>query len=178
MSLDGVQRHPPEHVTVPLGFGVQTAAPTTLEYLPVGQSMHTELPLEVLYVPAGHASHPGRALPVKPALQSQALNAVLKMELAGQDEHSEVPLKILYVPDSQFMHALDPAAAEYAPAGQSVHTELPFEVLYVPVGHALQPKTGHKPSIPATVTVLIISISNTWEMCRYRPVSGVGHVTV
>jgi len=78
-----------------------------------------ELPLEVLYVPAGQDEHNGQ-LPVKPGLQPQDSSAVLEtgeVELPGQDEHADVPpLTVLYFPDSQFVHALDPAAAEYEPA--------------------------------------------------------------
>jgi len=61
----------------------------------------------------------GFQLPVKPAIQIQDSSAVLEtgeVELAGQDEHNDVPLEVLYFPDSQFVHALDPAAAEYEPA--------------------------------------------------------------
>ena len=67
---------------------------------------------------------------------------------------------------------------KYAPAGHSTHKELPLEFLYVPAGHALQPRTGQTPSSPATVTSFIAIELNSCEMCRYRPVSGVGHVTV
>ena len=180
---------PPVSEYEPVGHCAHTAI-ASLEYVPAGQLEHTELPLEVLYVPAGHALHPrtgqlrnghGAQVPVKPALQIQDPNAVLEtgeVELAGQDEHADVPLEFVYFPDSQFVHALDPAAAEYSPAGQLEHTELPLEVLYVPAGHALHPRTGQTPSIPATLTSLIRSISDDWEMCRYRPVSGVGHDTL
>ena len=62
----------------------------------------------------GHA-----AVPLKPALQTQDINAVLEtgeVESAGQDEHADVPLEVVYFPDSQFVHALDPAVTEYEPA--------------------------------------------------------------
>lgn len=78
----------------------------------------------------------------------------------------------------EFVHVLDPAAAEYEPTGQLSHTELPLEGLYVPAGHSSQRSTGQTPSIPTTMTSLIINILSGWEMCRYRPVSGVGHVTL
>ena len=77
-------------------------------------------------------------MPVKPALQAQDVSAVLEtgeVELAGQDEHVDVPLEVVYFPESQSVHALDSAVAEYLPAGHCAHTGLVSTTLqYVPAG--------------------------------------------
>ena len=108
-------------------------------------------------------------MPLKPALQTQDINAVLEtgeVESAGQDEHADVPLEVSYFPDSQFVHAVDPAAAEYEPAGhcaqtditspeyvptgQNEHADIPLEVVDFPGSqfvHALDPAaTEYEPA--------------------------------
>jgi len=61
--------------------------PTALEYSPAAQSVHAAFPVSILYVPATHSVHGPQIGPVDPALQVQAVEAVLctgEVESGGQ----------------------------------------------------------------------------------------------
>ena len=98
-----------------------------------------------------------------PALQVQSTAAVVpvgELELAGQARHA----------------AADVAAVveEYVPGPQSMHAAEPVTLLYFPGTH-----TRHTGQNPVTWTSAreSIRLGPYIEMCRYLPVSGVGHVT-
>jgi hypothetical protein len=135
-----------------------------------GHDEHTDIAFEAAYFPGSQFVHSvDAAAATEPAWHSMhagIASCTLKCVPAGQDEHTDAPIEVVYSPGSQFVHALDPAAAEYEPTAQLTHTELPLVDLYVPDGHASQRSRGQTPSIPATMTSLMIRGAGPWEMCR------------
>jgi len=73
-----------------------------------GQALHDALPVPPLYVPARHPAHVLPSFPVKPALQTQAVLALLAKELtyelSGHVEHVALPVSLLYLPGAQSVH--------------------------------------------------------------------------
>jgi hypothetical protein len=138
-----------------------SVAPVLAEYVPARQFVHTALPLAILYVPAAHGeqdppgpvypapqgvtTHGPPAGPVLPALQVQAVTAVLELceaELSGhvtQVDDEIWPVPVEYVPVVQDVHAALPVASLYVPAPHTEH-DTPS-----PVYPALQGGTAHGP---------------------------------
>ena len=160
---------------LPVKPAIQTQDPSAVletgEVEFAGHDEHTDIPFEAAYFPGSqfvHSVDPAAATePAWHSMHAGIASCTLKRVPAGQDEHTDAPVEGVNFPVSQFVHALDPAAAEYEPTAQLTHTELPLVDLYVPARHASQPSTGQTPSIPATMTSLIRSILSGWEMCRY-----------
>jgi hypothetical protein len=92
---------------------VLNVAPAVGEYFPAAQSVQTALPVASLYLPATHVVHTLPSGPVEPALQVQAVTAVLwlgELEFAG---HA-----------TQVAIAVTAVVVEYVPVGQLVHAAL------------------------------------------------------
>jgi hypothetical protein len=155
-----------------------SVAPTVVEYFPAAQSAHTALPVAILYFPATQAVHAPPSGPVNPTLQVQEVRATLaigEFELLGHT--------------TQVDSSVATTVVEYFPAAQSAHTALPVATLYLPATQAVHaPPSGpvnpalHNVAIdehghPVTCTSPKCRYAVGAEMMRYRPLSGVVHVT-
>ena len=144
-------------------------APVVGEYFPAAQSAHTALPVAILYLPATQAVHEPSG-PVYPALQAVAMQAVL-LELPPTEF-------VLAGHARQFASVVAPTVVEYFPAAQSVQTALPVAILYLPAAHDEHtPPSGHPVTCTSAKLTTGIGLVPGIEMCRYRPRSGVAHVT-
>lgn len=143
-------------------------APVASEYVSLGHSSHAPGPLSALYDPARHASHSPPFGPVKPALHSQSVKAVLpglESALTGHvSVHGEVPPTALNLPGSQSSHSppsgpkepglqvVRHSSADVLPGGDVesasghwLQSPSPMPSLYLPLSHI----THGPPSGPA-----------------------------
>ena len=133
---------------------VPNVAPAVGEYFPAAQSVQTALPVAILYLPATHREHTPPSGPVDPALQVQAVTAVLglgELEFAGhatQVDSSVAPVVGKYFPVAQSVHAAEPLAILYLPVTHAVHAvNLLYLTITMPVP-PLRPAFGDLPAPP------------------------------
>ena len=92
-----------------------SVAPTAAENVPISQSVHVPDPASALYFPATQSVHAPPSGPVAPALQAQAVDALLASgawERAGHPWHTSdaAPTVVEYRPAAQVLQTASPAA--------------------------------------------------------------------
>ena len=169
---------------------LELVAPIAIEYVPAGHAVHAakELAPTVLeYAPAGHKTHALSLLAPGTSEYAPAEQLVHTLELVA-------PIAIEYAPAGQLMHTVEavaPTVLEYAPAGHKTHAVAPCTFEYAPAGqstHVLTSGTKYLPTEQPTHEAVMHPLTCTSvkyktrpvpyiEMWRYRPRSGLTHVT-
>jgi hypothetical protein len=107
---------------------VHTVAPATATYVPAPQSVHIVFPVVSVNFPTTHALHGFPFSPLYPALQAQAVAAVLELgevELPGHVIHTVAPVTVTYVPAPHAVHTVVPVVPVNFPATHTLHV-FPF----------------------------------------------------